>query len=158
MSYWTTIWRQLGLGVGIHKARYLKKTIMITHLLDYLVATFNWYIFVLQNYYLVFLGMPKIKTKWLPAPFGAAGENKYRCYYPHWSRDSVSPVCGIFEIDTQIFVNIFETQTNFLHYNCSVTLLQQGVSVFTQGDTSANLLTSIIRYVWTAVCTWYSWH
>ena len=20
----------------------------------------------------------------------------YRCYYPHWSRDSVSPVCGIF--------------------------------------------------------------
>ena len=24
-------------------------------------------------------------------------ENKYRCYYPHRSRDSVSPVCGIFK-------------------------------------------------------------
>ena len=22
----------------------------------------------------------------------------YRCYYPHWSRDSVSPICGIFYI------------------------------------------------------------
>ena len=21
-----------------------------------------------------------------------------RCYYPHWSRDSVSPVCGIFHV------------------------------------------------------------
>ena len=21
----------------------------------------------------------------------------YRCYYPHWSRDSLSPVCGIFK-------------------------------------------------------------
>ena len=25
-------------------------------------------------------------------------DKKYRCFYPHWSRDPVSPVCGTFTI------------------------------------------------------------
>ena len=32
----------------------------------------------------------------LSAPFLTPAEKKYQRYYPHWSRDSVSPVCGIF--------------------------------------------------------------
>ena len=32
----------------------------------------------------------------LSAPLLTPAEKKYQCYYPHRSRDSVSPVCGIF--------------------------------------------------------------
>ena len=41
-------------------------------------------------------GGRETKKKMLSAPLLKPAENESRCYYPHRSRDSVSPVCGIF--------------------------------------------------------------
>ena len=37
------------------------------------------------------------KTIFVWPPQKKIQKKRYWCYYPHWSRDSVSPVCGIFE-------------------------------------------------------------
>ena len=46
-------------------------------------------------------------NKWTPSPnfffFFHFCLFWYRCYYPHWSRDSVSPICGIFHLNKFIF-------------------------------------------------------
>ena len=33
----------------------------------------------------------------------------YRCYYPHWSRESLSPVCGIFFFSFTFYVSMMLT-------------------------------------------------
>ena len=44
--------------------------------------------------------------------------NWYWCFFPHWSRDSVSPVCGIFFLQiffTQFRENLFGSQETFIN-------------------------------------------
>ena len=41
----------------------------------------------------------------------ATSSNLYRFYYPHWSRELVSPVCGIFFNDFSAFFGIWSQQT-----------------------------------------------
>ena len=52
----------------------------------------------------------------LSAPFLTPAEKNYQCYYPHRSRDSVSPVFGIFSFYYYLLIPRLDTQPKCLNH------------------------------------------
>ena len=51
-------------------------------------------------------GKKRKKKNLAEKPLGGGGKKKNQCYYPHWSRDLVSPICEIFLIVTKILTKL----------------------------------------------------